>query len=101
MKTNPIDLIRDKATDWVWSNTPCCREMVRLLSRECETPLPLGLRIRMRLHLLCCRWCTRYRHQLQLINRLLATLSHRDCEHGEDHLSEDAKERIRQALKNL
>jgi predicted small metal-binding protein len=97
----PIKYIRDNATDWVWNHTPCCREMARLLSKECETPLPLGLRIRMRLHLLCCRWCTRYRNQIRWIHRLIGSLGHRECEHGEDHLSEEAKEKIRAVLKNL
>jgi len=101
MKSKPFAYIKDKATDWVWSQTPCCKEMTRLLSQECDAPLPWGLRLRMRLHLLCCRWCTRYRNQLHMIHRLLAGLSRHECEHGEEHLSEEAKERIQRALRDL
>jgi hypothetical protein len=53
---------------WVWKHTPDCAEMARLSSRRLDAPLPLAMRLRMRLHFLICVWCHRYLKQLELLH---------------------------------
>lgn len=40
-----------------------CKDATRLISRELDGPLPLGRRLRLRLHLLWCDACRRFARQ--------------------------------------
>lgn len=78
-----------------------CQDMSRLLSDAMDRTLPLHVQVRMRMHLLICKLCRRYKQQLALIRDVLriggTTLSDRD--HSEQpSLSPEAKARIQRAL---
>src|ERR1700745_812874 len=49
--------------------TPKCREMVRILSRSMDEPMPPMMRIKKRLHFLICCWCQRYEEQLRYLRK--------------------------------
>ncbi|MDD5271873.1 MAG: hypothetical protein PHU14_04055 [Methylovulum sp.] len=51
---------------------PSCKEMTRLLSDSLETRLPWPKRSAMRLHLLICGTCRRYRRHLLFMKKILA-----------------------------
>ena len=68
---------------WVWKHTPNCAEMARLSSQRLDAPLPLGTRLKMRLHLLICAWCHRYLKQLELM--------HEHLHHADEHAAASAK----------
>lgn len=80
-----------------------CKDVTKLLSESMDHSLPLGKRIGVRLHLIICKWCARYERQLLLIRetamRLAATVGAPGESFG-DTLSEEARERIRQFIKN-
>lgn len=80
-----------------------CKDVTRLISESMDTSLPIGKRIGMRLHLLMCKFCSRYERQLLLIRealkRIVATEGKPEEPPGE-LLSEEAKERIRESLRN-
>ena len=80
-----------------------CKDVTRLISESMDHSLPLGKRVGVRLHLLVCKFCSRYERQLLLIRetvrRLAATERCVRAPPGEP-LSEEAKERIRKALAN-
>ncbi len=83
--------------------TPNCKEMARFLSEGMDRPLPIGTRIKMRLHLLICEACARYRKQLRAIRQALGR--HPDNPEGQrgsgvSPLSAEAKARLHQALKS-
>jgi len=96
MKKNRL---KDMAADWVWANTPCCREMTQLLSRGLDTQLPWSVRWRMALHMRFCLWCDRYHRQLRLVQHLARRLVERDSADETRQLAPDAKARIRDALR--
>jgi hypothetical protein len=78
-----------------------CKDVTQLLSESMDTSLPIGKRISMRLHLLMCKFCSRYKRQLLLIRetvRRLAATEDAYVSHIGEHLSEGAKERIRKSL---
>ena len=52
-----------------------CHEASRLLSQGMDAPLPLGQRLRLRLHLLVCDACSNFSRQLRLLRRAIARLS--------------------------
>jgi hypothetical protein len=89
-----LDSLKLRWVTWVWKHTPNCAEMARLSSERLEHPLPMGMRMRMRLHFLICVWCERYLRQLEFLHE------HAHC--AEEHLpkfvrrglSVEAKERI-------
>ena len=79
-----------------------CRNVTQLISESMDTSLPIGKRIGMRLHLLMCKFCSRYERQLLLIRetvRRFAATEGKPGELSEETLSEEAKERIRKSLR--
>ncbi|MET3130175.1 hypothetical protein AAKU55_000428 [Oxalobacteraceae bacterium GrIS 1.11] len=50
---------------------PTCREVHRLVSEGMDRDLSLVERIRMRLHLMVCRACTRFNGQMSLLRRAM------------------------------
>jgi hypothetical protein len=50
-------------------HTPKCRETTRLLSQGMDSPLPLLIRLRLRLHFLMCCYCRRYSVQLHYLRK--------------------------------
>src|ERR1700741_1792362 len=53
-----------KLVIFIGKHTPKCREMVRILSKSLDEPMPLAMRIKKRIHYLICCWCQRYEEQL-------------------------------------
>ena len=79
-----------------------CRESTVLMSKSLDTELPFSERLGLQIHFLICRFCRRYRKQLQMvhtISRLLPDAIQRELEHEESgKLSDEARERIKKSL---
>lgn len=60
-----------------------CKETTRLLSESQDRPLGLGERAALKLHLLMCKGCTNYSHQMSFIRQA--------CSHLETHGKEERK----------
>lgn len=84
----------------IWKLTPDCLEMSRLASSRLDQPLPLWLRARIRLHFLICTWCWRYRQQLVFLHTAAPTLASKLALEPSKRLSEDAKRRMVQCLRD-
>ena len=52
-----------------------CKDVTKLLSESMDRSLPLGKRIGVRLHLLICKFCARYKRQLLLIRETAMRLA--------------------------
>ncbi len=80
--------------------SPSCREATRLQSEALDHPLGGAQRWGLKIHLFLCKWCRRYRAQLQLL-RLAAR---HQCEHSEQValpvLSADARQRLEQMIQS-
>ena len=93
-----FESIKRHAIVWVWNHTPNCADMSRLASRSLEQPLPLRVRIKMRLHYLICVWCKRYFKQLSFLHE---AAPHFDVHAGTlpfRGLSAEARQRLVQRL---
>lgn len=80
-----------------------CKDVTQLLSEAMDRSLPLGKRIGVRFHLLICKFCARYERQLLLIRETVRRLVATEEKPGEppgETLSKEAKERIRNSLRN-
>jgi hypothetical protein len=80
-----------------------CKDVTQLISESMDTSLPIGKRIGMRLHLLICKFCSRYERQLLLIRetiRLFAATGEKPWGPSGEPLSEEARERIRNSLRS-
>ncbi len=80
-----------------------CKDATQLISRSMDASLPIGTRIRLRLHLHICALCERYRQQLLLIREALQRVDaagNRPAEQAGGALSEDARERIKKTLRS-
>ena len=89
-------------TGWLIRITPSCQDMTRLLSEGMDRPHPLGIRIKMRLHFLICKWCERYKNQLVFLRQALSRKP--DTLEGEvagssTSLSPEAKDRLKQIIR--
>jgi hypothetical protein len=83
---------------FIGKHTPKCREMVRILSRSLDEPMPWTMRIKKRLHFLICCWCQRYEEQLHYLRKTAVKYP----DHVPPSLSNvpaDLKERWKEALR--
>lgn len=97
-----LKLIIGPIVGWFIRMTPSCRDMTRLLSDAMDRQLPLGIRIKMRLHFLICKWCERYKNQLQFLRQALRR--NPDELEGEvavssTSLSPEAKDRFKRVIR--
>ncbi len=78
-----------------------CRDMTALVSRAMDERLPFWDRFACKLHLCYCRACRQYTRHLRLLREALHQSPDEldaELEHA-DGLSDDARERIREALR--
>ena len=91
--------LKTTVLNWFWRFALSCREVTRLTSEELDHALPLGKRLRVRLHRCFCAWCSRYEKQLHLVREA----SHRFPEHldatPDNGLKSDARQRLKCALR--
>jgi hypothetical protein len=60
--------------------------------------LPLGTRIRMRLHYSICVWCERYLRQIAFVKRVSRRFAERSAACSAEAISPQAKQRLQAAL---
>ena len=77
--------------------TPTCEVVTHRLSESMDHKLPLRVRLQVNLHLMFCKFCSRYRDQLLAIQKMLRNF---DPSLSEEHLSEVASTRIKNSLKD-
>jgi hypothetical protein len=80
---------------------PSCDVVSRMISDSLDRPLPLWGRLRIRLHLMFCRFCTRYRRQLMAMRNMFENNHQKEeASQATDQpgLSDSARERIKQSL---
>jgi hypothetical protein len=79
-----------------------CKDVTQLISQSMDTSLPIGKRIGVRIHLLMCRFCSRYEKQLLLIRETMRRLvAAEETSEGPspETLSEETRERIRRSFR--
>jgi len=84
----------------IGKHTPKCNEMVRILSKSMDKPLPLSMRIKKRFHFLICCWCQRYEEQLHYLRDVSRSFPEHADEGVDTSLSPAAKDRWKNALRN-
>lgn len=77
-----------------------CKDVTRLISESMDRSLPAGKRFGVRMHLLICRFCARYRRQLLLIRDAARRIASAEGAFPEGALSAEARERIRRSLQH-
>ena len=85
----------------LFGQIPSCEEVTRLVSESLDRPLSLRNRIGLRLHLMICVVCSRYRKHLRFIRDAVRGHPERVDGHEETGtlvLSPEAYERIKRAL---
>lgn len=75
-----------------------CRQASELASQAMDEGLPLRKRLSLKFHLMMCRGCTNFTHQMSFLRAAASRLGHHD---GMPHLSNEAKERIAKVLRDL
>ena len=83
---------------FIGKHTPKCREMVRILSQSMDEPMPVGMRVKKRLHFLICCWCQRYEEQLRYMRRTAREFPEHADEASDAPFSAEARERIKRRL---
>lgn len=77
-----------------------CEEVTRLVSESLDRELSLRQRVSIKMHLMMCRLCSRYKKQLAGLREAfrLHALREEDMDIYRASLSSEARERIKQAL---
>ena len=83
---------------FIGKHTPKCREMVRILSRSMDDPMPTITRIKKRIHFLICCWCQRYEQQLHYLRETAGAFPEHADQCPGPSLSREKKDRIKRAL---
>jgi predicted anti-sigma-YlaC factor YlaD len=79
---------------------PDCKEVTRMVSESMDRDLPLVHRVKMRMHLAMCKYCSRFEKQLALLRKAGQSLAtHRTGPDDSPVLPQDARDRIKQALR--
>jgi hypothetical protein len=86
---------------FIGKRTPKCREVVRILSQSMDSRLPLSMRLKLRLHYLICAWCQRYEKHLRELRKFAASVPDHTEVFPEDTLSAGAKERMKEAMREV
>jgi len=96
-----LESLKTRWVVWVWNHTPNCAEMSRLASQALDRKLPLGMRLKMRLHHLICRWCKSYSKHLQFLRKAAPHLDERFGEVPSRGLSAGARQRILEQIQRV
>lgn len=75
-----------------------CEQSASLSSQRMDRELKFHEKAALNMHLLFCRFCKKYNRQLQFLRGVSRQFDARES--GHDCLSEEAKERMRERLKN-
>ncbi len=97
----PPSWLKTKVSNWFWSLSPTCNEVARLTSEGRDHLLPLGMRLRLRLHRAFCQWCARYAKQLDLVHEASHLFPEHADQAGGPALETDAKARMKRALQEV
>mgnify|MGYP001310506964 CR=1 FL=1 len=89
-----LKLLGKGGVAWIWKHTPNCAEMSRLASQSFESPLPLRMRLKVRLHYVICVWCNRYWKHLKFLRAAAPRLEEHAGLPAARGLSVEARQRI-------
>ncbi|HHD64771.1 MAG TPA: zf-HC2 domain-containing protein [Desulfobulbaceae bacterium] len=78
---------------WIFS----CKQITELISESMDRKLPIYRRIGIRIHLMMCYLCRRYKKQLLFLRTVLQAIEEADEKNGEV-LSQEARRRIKNKL---
>ena len=78
-----------------------CKEVTRMVSESLDRKLPLYQRIGIRIHLLMCKFCSRFKKQLLFLRETIRQHVERDKDTElSTKLPPEARERIRKSIQN-
>jgi polyhydroxyalkanoate synthesis regulator protein len=80
---------------WMFS----CREISYLVSKSMDERIPVRQRLGVRMHLMMCRFCARYKRQLELLRRIMHHYAEQLQEQAAAELPPEARARIKDALR--
>jgi hypothetical protein len=80
----------------------CCKDVSKKISESMDRNLPFHHRLFIRIHLMMCKYCARFKKQLLMLRKL----SRLETTSGEDMtppivLSMEAREKIKKSLKTF
>lgn len=76
-----------------------CKEITHLASRALDEELPLSQRIGIQMHLMMCKYCSRYARQLKFLRTVMSGyLSEQADELSQCKLPEDSARRIQSTI---
>jgi hypothetical protein len=85
---------------FIWRKLPPCREQVKVITRSMDGRVSFKEWVLLKLHLLSCDPCVNFIKQLKFISGALHRHEERLLGDDSVHLSDDARRRMRDALKS-
>lgn len=77
--------------------TPSCEVVTHKISESMDHKISYRERMQIKIHLMGCKFCERYRDQLLTIQRMLQNL---DQSHADEHLTKEARIKIKRSIKD-
>lgn len=86
---------------FIWRKLPACKEMVKIITASMDEKLSWREWILLKIHLLSCDPCVNFIKQLRFISSALRRSEDRVGQEDESvKLSDDARQRLKEALEN-
>src|SRR5881394_4404946 len=79
--------------------TPTCPEVIRILSLGMDKPLPLSMRIKLRIHYLMCSFCERYAKHLTYMREVAREFPEQMGDVSDATLPSEVKQRLKESLR--
>ena len=79
--------------------SPGCKTAARLQSEALDHQLTLRQRLGLRIHLVLCKWCSRYGKQITFVQKVAHSHPDEVTTAVPQELSDEARERIRKQLR--
>jgi len=80
-------------------STPSCQIIAAKVSESLDHRISLYDRLMIRIHVMGCKLCARYRKQLLSMHKAVEEISQKYAENGEAQLSDDTRQRIKEKLR--
>jgi len=80
-------------------STPSCQVISAKVSEALDHKISLYDRLMIRVHIMGCHLCARYRKQLLSMHKAFEEFSQRFAENGEAQLSDGSRQRIKEQLR--
>ncbi len=79
---------------------PNCKEIAELASENIDTPIKGSLWLKMKLHLMMCTVCRRYKKQMEITHETICELKHAESEEVKERIHKNVEANYKESIQS-